>query len=200
MMNTTNFEINPIIFSSEYISAHLLPVIQKSSSDDTLMKEPFLDLELIFKVVLKNTESGTTTYKLTKALAESEHLDIAFLKKCAWANAYDTVTCQSMNEIFGMPELDMDMYVLSNERKNWGAGAAFICTLKLKELAEKWHTNEIVILPSSVHELIAIKPDMADNKYINAMIADVNAGYVDEKEQLSDHHYIYHADSDSFTF
>ena len=54
MKNTTNFELNPVVFTAEYITTHLLPVIQRPSYDDTLVKAPFLDLEIIFKVVLKD--------------------------------------------------------------------------------------------------------------------------------------------------
>ena len=62
-----------------------------------------------------------------------------------------------------------------------------------------WETDTVVIIPSSIHELIAIKADTADAEFLNQMIRDVNEGMVSEKEQLSDHHYIYHADTDSFS-
>jgi len=201
MKNTaTAFEINPVVFTTDYIITHLLPIVQKPTDDDTLVKETFLDLELIFKVILEDSEAGLTTYRLTKVLADSLNMDIDYLKKCAWGNVFENVTCQSMGEIFGLPGEMTDMYVLSNTSRNLGAGSAFICTLKLKELAKKWHVNEIIILPSSIHELIAVKADIADAEYINQMIRDVNEGMVSEKEQLSDHYYIYHADSDCFTW
>ena len=70
----------------------------------------------------------------------------------------------------------------------------------LGNLAETWQTNEIIILPSSIHELLAIPSNVADSDYINQMIASVNADVVSENERLADHYYIYHADSDSFTY
>ena len=164
------------------------------------MKEVFLDLELIYKVILEDTEAGLTTYKLTKSLADTLNLDLELLRRCAWGNVYEDVTCQSMGDIFGYPEEMMDMYVLSNKSRNLGAGAAFICTLKLRELAKKWHVNDIIILPSSIHELIAVRADIADADYINQMIREINVGIVSEEEQLSDHFYVYHTDSDTFTY
>ena len=164
------------------------------------MKESFLDLELVFKVVLEESETGFTTYRLTKELADILQMDIDYLKKCAWGCVFENITCQSMGEIFGYPEDMMDMYVLSNTSRNLGAGSSFICTLKLKELAKKWHVKDIIIIPSSVHELLAIRADVADADYINQMIREINADIVSDEEQLSDHFYIYHADSDSFTY
>lgn len=198
--NTTNFELNPVVFTAEYITTHLLPVIRRPSADDTLAKEQFLDLELFYKVVLKDSDTGLMTYRLTKALADSLHLDMEFLKDCAILNNLQNITCESMAEIFGLPDSMMDMYVISNVSRNLGAGTAFICTLKLKELAKKWRVNDIIILPSSIHELIAVRADIADADYINQMIREINVGIVSEEDQLSDHFYVYHTDSDSFTY
>jgi len=201
MTTTTNvFEINPIIFTADYIISNLLPVVQQPSEDDSLLKESFLDLELIFKVILKDDEEGTTTYRLTKALSEKAGLDMEYLKHCAKEIATDSITCQSMGEIFGIPDDALKMNVLSNKSRNLGAGLPFLCTDVLKDLAETWQSNEIIILPSSIHELIAIPSDMADSEYINQMIASVNADVVSEKERLADHFYVYHADSDCFTY
>ena len=135
MKTTTNFEINPVVFTTDYITTHLLPVIQKHSGDNTLMKETFLDLELIYKVVLKDSDTGLTTYRLTKALADSLHLDMNHLKDCAILNNYSKVTCQSMSEIFGFPGAMDDMYVLSNISRNLGSGIAFLYTLLLMSCA-----------------------------------------------------------------
>jgi len=200
MKNTaTTFEINPVVFTADYIVTHLLPVIQKPTDDDTLVKESFLDLELIFKVVLEDSETGLTTYRLTKELADSLFMDTEYLKKCAWGCVFEDVTCQSMGEIFGFPG-EMDMYVFSNTSRNLGAGSAFICTLKLKELAKKLHANELIIIPSSIHELIVINREIEEAEFLNQVIRDVNSEMVPEKEQISDHYYIYHADTDSFTW
>ena len=197
---TTTFEINPVVFTADYIVTHLLPVVQKPTDDDTLVKESFLDLELIFKVILEDSEAGFTTYRLTKALADSLNMDADYLKKCAWGCVFEDVTCQSMGEIFGFPGEMTDMYVLSNSSRNLGAGSAFICTLKLKELAKKWHVNELIIIPSSIHELIVVNTEIEDAGFLNQVIRDVNSGMVPEKEQIADHYYIYHADTDSFTW
>ena len=199
MTNTTNFELNPTVFTAEYISTHLLPVIKKPSNDDTLVKEPFLDLELTFKVILKDSDTGLTTYRLTKSLADGLHMDIEYLKNCARLNNFNKLTCQSMSDIFGFPGAMDDMYVLSNQSRNLGAGTAFLCTRPLQELCRKWGTDTLVIIPSSIHELICIRANIADAEFINQMIKDVNEGVVSEREQLSDHHYIYHADTDTFS-
>ena len=201
MKNTvTTYEINPIVFTADYIVTHLLPVVQRPSGDDTLAKESFLDLELIYKVILKDFDTGLTTYRLTKALADSLHLDMNYLKDCAILNNYSKVTCQSMSEIFGFPGAMDDIYVLSNTSRNLGSGIAFLCTQPLKELCRKWGTETVVVIPSSIHELIVVRADLADADYINQMIREVNAGIVSDEEQLADHFFIYHTDTDTFTY
>ena len=200
MNNTTNYELNPAVFTLEYITTHLFPVIQRPSDDNSLAKEPFLDLELTYKVIIKDTDTGCMSYRLTKALAESLHLDMDYIRNCDILNNADKVTCQSLAEIFGIPDTMMDMYVISNNSKNLGAGTAFLCTAPMKKLCKEWNTDQLVVIPSSRHELLIIRENTADAEFINQMIIDVNEQVVDEQDRLSDHHYIYHKDSDSFTY
>lgn len=105
--------------------------------------------------------------------------------------------------LFGVPEEEalmdgqMPMMVLTNQAQVYGASAMFYPD-QMDRLAEKLEGNYF-ILPSSVHEIIAIPDDgtMAV-KDLEQMVTDINASQVELKDQLSDH--VYHFDAREHTF
>lgn len=82
------------------------------------------------------------------------------------------------------------MYVLTNRFRQFGA-AEILNKDTLKVIAEKIGDG-FVILPSSVHEVI-ILPPKGQEEYpaLAGMVREVNAAYVEQGEQLSDHIYAY---------
>ena len=98
----------------------------------------------------------------------------------------------------GMPEdmmpmvaEDKMMYVISNEQKVNGA-ASIIYSDALEKLSEKLGTD-LYILPSSIHETIAISANFGTPEELAQMVREVNATQVSQEEQLSDHVYKYDA-------
>jgi len=81
-----------------------------------------------------------------------------------------------------VPE-DSGMYVISNSFKTFGAYAIIP---KLDELRQIF-PDGFAILPSSVHEVIAVPIVEAD---LDGMVSGVNAEMVADEETLSDHAYI----------
>ena len=83
------------------------------------------------------------------------------------------------------------MYVISNSQKYFGA--AHIMNLDVMESLQNIFQGEFYILPSSVHELIAVDPkkfDQPDAEY-EKMVREINRSEVAYEEQLSDHIYRY---------
>ena len=62
----------------------------------------------------------------------------------------------------------------------------------LSELSKKVGTD-LYILPSSVHEVIAVSTDMGTPETLSEMVREVNGTQVSEEEQLSDHVYRFDA-------
>ena len=89
------------------------PLNQLRATKTSVAKDAFLDLEIIYKVMLNDSDTGLMTYRLTKALVDSLHLDMDYLRNCAILNNADKVECQSLAEIFGIPDTMTDMYVIS---------------------------------------------------------------------------------------
>ena len=117
---------------------------------------------------------------------------------------------QSMNEVMrdmfvadGMPmeladlmvgeqEPETTLWVISNERKIEGA-ASILYEDKLHSLAEKGGTD-LYILPSSIHEVIAVSVEMGEPEELAQMVSEINMDQVDLSERLSNQ--VYHYDKD----
>lgn len=81
------------------------------------------------------------------------------------------------------------MYVLSNEKKMFGASLIWNTEL-LDDIYEKY--GSFIIIPSSIHEVLIVPMSSeVDVKMLNDMVKSVNETQVDKKEWLSDHCYVY---------
>lgn len=98
-----------------------------------------------------------------------------------WANDYDQSTCNTYIRNI-CPE---------NPGKMNGAASIFYDEA-LAGLAEQVGTD-LFILPSSVHECIAVSTEMGTPEMLAEMVQEVNGTQVSEEEQLSDHVYLFDA-------
>lgn len=93
---------------------------------------------------------------------------------------------------------DIAMYVLSNRDRIFGA-SALLYAESLKNLTEKLNKN-LVILPSSVHEVLLVPDDgQADKKFYQDMVKEVNDTQVEPEERLSYNVYYYDRVSEKIT-
>ena len=117
---------------------------------------------------------------------------------------------QSMNDIMlemlgrdGLPEEVVEamimnmppenqMYVISNSNSVNGASAIFYSDA-LAELSDRLGGVDLFVLPSSVHEVIAVSTDMGTPEMLAQMVQEVNGTQVSLEEQLSDHVYKFDA-------
>ena len=92
-----------------------------------------------------------------------------------------------------------DMYVLTNKQGINGASTLYYPGC-LKKLVRKLKTDKVIILPSSIHEVILIRweADM-EAESINRMITEVNLNNVPEDEILSERAYLYDKQTDKIT-
>lgn len=104
------------------------------------------------------------------------------------ADDYEIIDMNEMLKILGAPapEDDIDMYVLSNKDRIFGAIGAIVLRDKLKEM----FPNGYIVIPSSVHEVIII-PYMEENGELKKMINEVNSAEVAPDEVLGNKPYIF---------
>ena len=85
------------------------------------------------------------------------------------------------------------MYVATNKSRVNGA-AIIACEDVLENFCREKEIKGVVIIPSSIHEILLLPIDYNFNEdEINNMIQEVNSNEVSENERLSDHVYYYYA-------
>lgn len=172
----------------------------------------FGDLSACFYI-----EVGEGTITITEEMAETWGRTAEDLLTVAMENAHE----QSIYEIMDMravlsdmmhisPEefdeqmpgsenVESMMYVVSNKTRVSGSGA--ILDLDLWKEFAKEHGN-LYILPSSIHELIAVPDNGADDAVENltAMVREVNSTQVAPEEVLSENVYYYDKEKNEISF
>ncbi|BCJ94901.1 hypothetical protein acsn021_24700 [Anaerocolumna cellulosilytica] len=182
----------------------------------------FLDLAITFHCLVKNTEEGIGTIRVTNEHLNEWGIDIEELKEYAVLNTPKLFppmikTMQDIMEDMFQQEshmnemerpindleqdntaqehledlcIDETMYVISNAKSINGA-SCLIYPNVIKNLSELLDTD-LYILPSSIHEIIALKADnRASKEYLLSMVADVNGSQVPEEDILSYNIYFY---------
>lgn len=119
--------------------------------------------------------------------------DVKVLRRHALCNMAQTYSVKSMFETLAemsgheVPEDFQDeLMVITNDTKIYGAGMIF-CKDALEEARLKMREDVIYILPSSIHEILAV-PE-GDVKNYENMVSTVNDTQVEAKERLSYHVY-----------
>ena len=116
--------------------------------------------------------------------------------------AMQDILLELMGGVNVMPGLDLEsnsenaMYVLTNTNGINGASVIFYKDI-LNRIAGLLDTDKLVILPSSIHEVILIKyNDCFEPEELREMVASINATEVPAEEILSDRVYIYDREVD----
>lgn len=144
-------------------------------------------------------EDAMGSVKVTQQLLTAWGVTMRQVIDTAIKNSKRDVVIKTMRQVFmemaGIPDdmIDMmlpsdgpDMYVITNKNKMFGASAVLFAKEQIKEI----FPNGYAILPSSVHEVLAV-PLTDDSRDYDEMIQDVNAGQVAPEEQLGDKAYLF---------
>lgn len=172
----------------------------------------FQDLSIIYRWVMKVDTEGIQSAMVKNGLAEQLGLNEEQLFKLAAENTRRIFPpcVKSMNDVIcemfmkdGMPQeiaelmigempADKTMWVISNDRGINGA-ISMLYEDKLHTLATELE-SDLYILPSSVHEVIAVSASMGDPNELVEMVAEINMDQVALEERLSNQ--VYHYDKD----
>ena len=172
----------------------------------------FQDLSIIYRWVVDKDRDGISSTIVNNGLAEKLGMNEEQLYKAAVENTVRLFppTVKSMNDVIrdmmmadGMPGEIADMmigevpeenmmYVISNDRGVNGA-ASMLYEDNLHKLAEKLETD-LYIMPSSLHEVIAVSVNMGDPNELAQMVNEINMDQVSLDERLSNQ--VYHYDKD----
>lgn len=172
----------------------------------------FQDLSVIYRWVVKSSPDAVESAIVSNEMAEMAGMTEEELFRCAVENTrrINPVSVTCMGSMFGsIPEganfpqevrdemerakrTAENMWIISNKSGINGA-VSMLYEENLHQLAEKMGEN-LFILPSSIHEVIAIPAEMAEKNLTNLteMVQEVNMNCVELGERLSNN--VYHYD------
>ncbi|MBR3040797.1 MAG: hypothetical protein IKI20_09155 [Lachnospiraceae bacterium] len=176
----------------------------------------FLDMAVVYYYLVETEELSNATILIYNNHLENWNVTAEELDAIAKENTPKLLKedLRSMTEVIrellrkkGIPEEEIFteepeeevMYVLSNNTQVFGA-AAILYSGVLKAFAKKVK-KDLLILPSSVHEVIILpKSDDMNVETLRQMVMEVNSTQVEEVEVLSDNVYCYERKTDALTF
>lgn len=172
----------------------------------------YQDLSIIYRWVVGMDEMGIQSTMIKNDLAGQ----LGFTEEQLFNHAAENTrrifppVVKSMNEVMcemfmkdgmpqeiaemmigGIPEEQM-MYVITNDRGLQGA-ASMLYEDKLHSLSMKLE-DDLYILPSSIHEVLAVPASMGTPESLAEMVSEVNMNEVSLDERLSNQ--VYHYDKD----
>lgn len=196
------------VVSPEYIRENIfMCLINRSNNQELLSTVPYQeyqDLAVVYRFCCSQ-EPVIASGIITKAVQKQLKLEDEELHALALENTRKLYPPKviSMNEVareimgaeaVGLEEeAEVDsMYVITNSEKYYGA-VSVIYDDVLQELA-KTVGCDLYLLPSSLHEMIAVPSRFADADALSQMVQDVNRSEVGLDEQLSNN--VYHYDKE----
>lgn len=190
-----------LLCSKEFFLNHVYIGIQKKSEEDIEKRDCELDSDgLENYLIIKYTgDDGVCSMKMNDYFLKKVGIERAEAWKKAIQNVCDDTVIESMNrilsEMLGIPydadaDLKNPLYIVSSSDKVKGA-SAILNHEELKKFGKKHGVNKILVLPSSIHEmLISPYQDWMDIDEMKAIVTEINAVEVAPEERLTDQAYI----------
>ena len=183
-----------------------MKLVNYERNKELLKKVPhvkFLDLAIIFYVELANTEEGLATILIynhhmaywnftTETLYElaNENMLGDFRLESIFESIIDAFDEEQKEMLMAAKDM-FRMQILTNKAKMYGA-IGMLQTCILQEYMKRYNTEKLIIIPSSVHEVLLIPYEQGvDMEEMKALVKEVNATQLLPEEVLSDNVYIY---------
>lgn len=178
-----------------------LRLVNKEKNDRYYKQGPYrrqtLGVEILY-IELERRQEKSMTVQVTNSMVHNWGIPAQELFRTALENSqnHDKVLFCSMEEmlkdVFPVSPAEKSgpspMYVLTNERKEYGATAAIYPNV-LKQVREQLG-KDYYILPSSTHELIILpKTKDMDAKELRSMVRELNESQVSPEEVLGNEVY-----------
>ena len=209
-----SFDSSQQFLDFSWVKKHVvMRLINKKKNADILINSPyipFLDMALIFAVRIKVKSGFYGSAIIKNHHADFWETDAMELFSCAKQNVNRLLppVCIKMSDLIidCFPEsspffsaFDPKMYIISNEERSYGASV--VCYHHfVSDLAAELN-DDLILIPSSVHEMIAVPMSAMDRMDIlNESIREVNEFHLPPTQVLSDHAYVYRRDTDRITY
>lgn len=187
-------------------------LVNTEQNEEMLKNVPsreFQDLSIVYRYLIKADKEAIASTVISNAFAKELGMTEPELYKAAAENTKELFRpkVQSMRDtmlemlreggmgnetieqmIQDIPEERM-MWVITNDKQTNGA-ASMMYEKILHDLAEKLG-EDLLIMPSSVHEVIAVRESMGSPEELAQMVQDINMGQVRLEDRLSNQVYRY---------
>lgn len=125
-------------------------------------------------------------------------IDLNEIREAAKINALNDIDMKFMSEILFEQRMPKDnMLVVTSKDKFHGASRIF-CDGVIDEIHKKFDNKKIIMLPSSIHEVICVPSITEDLNELKAIVEDVNKNSLQDNEYLSDNVYV-HTDGEGWS-
>ncbi len=220
-MNKTTKRIDVKFFTDfERVRERIVIKLVNNEKNMELLNEnvphiPFLDLALVFYCLFPvDRDIGNATILIDNSHLALWDVTAEDLLPIAMENTRQLLPPRMLgirevlSDLMDLPgktssppeeEPALPMYVLSNEDNMFGAACMAYDGL-MPSLSDQLE-SDLIILPSSIHEIILVPCDGADRiDDFTKMVREVNDSQVAPEDILSDHAYYYSRDSDEILY
>ncbi|MCR5144801.1 MAG: DUF5688 family protein [Lachnospiraceae bacterium] len=199
-------DINVDLLSDrDYILDNIMVAVERSCEAGDFVRRPSrfegIDEYLLVTMDLGSGETGSV--RVSKAMLASAGITEDEAYERADANNTENAEIQSLFGVIKelLPEDEMaslelpevhgsnEPLVVSNKAKCKGAGVILNQTV-LDNLFAHFGKNEFLMIPSSIHEVLAVPYDGSPLEFFNGMVREVNSTKVRPEEQLADQAYL----------
>ncbi|MCI5569567.1 MAG: DUF5688 family protein [Lachnospiraceae bacterium] len=169
----------------------------KKKRNIDFLREDYLDMEIGYYLRIGIAEDEFLMMPIKKDYMRKWNADLEDIRKAAWENTFkdnepEIIRLDELLKEVGGVSYDKEccVYVITNRNRNFGA----LCILYpdlLKKTADELD-GDIFILPSSVHECLAIKAgDGLEASSLRKLVTEINRTELKPEEVLSNSVYRY---------
>jgi hypothetical protein len=197
------------VANREYILENVfVSLVNRNMNEGILAESPYMDIEGmpelvgIYSVMLEMTDEGISSMRMKNSYMENIGITTEDMAAIALENTKRIfpTRIRPMEEMLHpgftsdeseekIPDSDIGMYVITNSVYSNGA-AGILDKEKISELADKLNSN-IMLVPSSTHEFIAISEGFISAEEMSEMVQTVNRDVVRLDERLSDNVFLF---------
>jgi hypothetical protein len=181
-------------FPSEGLEQKVVGVLINAELNKSLLEHlphrRLLDLALIYRVIVKTSDTGVTSAMVSHQMAGHYGFSEEDLFQAAIRNTPELmpVICQ---------EMEREFYLLTNAHKINGASALLYEGI-LEQVAEELE-DDLYILPSSIHEVFLVPATKHNLHLLKQVVRTANQEVVTQEELLSNSIYQYDRRSGQLT-
>ncbi len=197
--------------TSDYIRQHVQPRLMAAKhtaafEEHGIIYRPYVsDLVICYYIPMQSRGINTASVRITKSFLQSATVSVDELHQWAMCNiCRKEFTLQPLSAVLGALAEDICnceddlLWVLTNPERIYGA--ATILNADAMKKAAKVFNADVVILPSSVHEVLLFSSaEMMDASSLIDLVMTINRTEVCEEDFLADNIYIYHRTDGSIT-